>query len=205
MAKKVFVSFRFSDGKIYKDRLCELFDSQDIIDCSENEDRSKMTEETIKNYLYNKLKRTSITIVLLTPEAIDYQKNIFGNIDDWLYDELKYSLEDREENRTNGVIALYTPEAKDLLLEEKIHKCDKCNKEKKVIIIKEFNNLVRKNMRNVKNEYKQSLCNNLFDALEDSYCSLIPFNNFLDNMNSYIENAINKRNRKDEFNLTKRM
>lgn len=94
MAIKVFISFRFSDGKYIKDELVDLFDeSTEIINRSEDVDRSKMSEDTIQEYLYEKLKDTSVTIVLLTPDAVSYRKNWVGNYDDWLYDELRYSLE----------------------------------------------------------------------------------------------------------------
>ena len=89
MAIKVFISFRFSDGKYIKDELVDLFDeSTEIINRSEDVDRSKMSEDTIQEYLYEKLKDTSVTIVLLTPDAVSYRKNWVGNYDDWLYDEL---------------------------------------------------------------------------------------------------------------------
>lgn len=80
MATKVFISFRFSDGKELKDELIELFDSStEVINRSEDVDRSEMSEDTIQEYLYEKLKNTSVTIVILTPEAVDYRKNFWGN------------------------------------------------------------------------------------------------------------------------------
>lgn len=94
MATKVFISFRFDDGEDIKDELVDLFDaSTEVINRSEDMDRSQMSEDTIQDYLYEKLKDTSVTIVLLTPKAVSYQKDWFGNYDDWLYDELRYSLE----------------------------------------------------------------------------------------------------------------
>ena len=63
MAKNVFISFRYSDGHWYKDALSKLFDGySDTVDFSEDEDRSRMSEVTIKNYLYGKLRRSSVTI-----------------------------------------------------------------------------------------------------------------------------------------------
>ena len=90
MATKVFISFRFSDGKMIKDELVDLFDeSTEVINRYEDVDRSQMSEGTIQEYLYEKLKDTSVTIVLLTPEAVSYRKNWVGNYDDWIYDELR--------------------------------------------------------------------------------------------------------------------
>lgn len=207
MARRVFISFRFGDGLKYKNNLCELIDqSEDVIDCSEDEDRSNMSEETIKKYLYNKLQRTSVTIVLLTPEAIEYNKDFrTGKYDDWMYDELRFSLEDRAYNTTNGVIAVYTEEAKNTLISASIHNCDVCKKEDTVSILKNFNNLVRENMLNIKDSFKKNHCNGIYDSLEDSYISLISYDDFISDINKYIDNAISKKERRDEFILVKRL
>lgn len=205
MARNVFVSFRFSDGEEYKNKLCDKFEDEDVIDYSEDEDRSSMSDESIRKFLYSKLKRTSITIVILTPEAVNYKKNFLGNYDDWLYDELRYSLEDREENRTNGVIALYTEEAEDLLFSRNTHICDICNEETDVKTIKDFDNLVKENMMNIKPRYKHNQCTGIYDSMKDSYCSLVAYESFLENMDYYLDNALDKRDRKEEFELVKRM
>ena len=119
MARNVFISFRYSDGYLLKDELASLFDANvDTVDCSEDEDRSHMSDSSIRNFLYRKLRHTSVTIMLLTPQAIEYRtKRIFNPqalryetvFDDWIYDEIRYSLEYREGNATNGLVAVYTP------------------------------------------------------------------------------------------------
>lgn len=206
MARNVFISFRFSDGEKYKKELCKLFDKvDDVIDTSEDEDRSDQSEETIKKYLYSKLKRSSVTIVLLTPNAIDYNRTWTGKCDDWMYDELRYSLEDRDGNLTNGVIAVYTEEAKNMLYSETTHKCNTCNAESDVICLSDFDNLVRKNMLNVLAKYKTNKCDNIYDSMEDSYISLISLKEFKKDINKYIENAVSKKERRDQFKLVKTM
>lgn len=206
MATNVFVSFRFKDGVDLKEELIELFDSStEVINRSEDEDRSEMTEETIRKYLYDKLKNTSVTIIILTPEAINYRKDWFGEYDDWLYDELRYSLEDRDKNRTNGAIALYTDESRDLLMKSNTHSCNVCNEETSCTTILQFENLVRKNMMNIKSEYKAESCEDLYNSEKDSYISLVHFDDFKKDYNKYINVAKDKRDRKDEFDLVKRM
>lgn len=206
MATKVFVSFRFSDGESLKEELINLFDSStEVINRSEDEDRSEMTEETIRKYLYEKLKSTSVTIVILTPEAIEYKKDWLGRYDDWLYDELRYSLEDRSENRTNGAIALYTDDSVGKLMRSSTHSCNVCERETNITTILQFNNLVRKNMLNIKSEYKTELCEDLYNSEKDSYISLIHFDEFKKDYKQYIEAAKAKRDRKNEFNLVKRI
>ncbi len=198
MQRKVFVSFRFNDGHLYKEKLCEVLSkSNNLIDCSEDKDRSKLSEPVIRDYLYSKLRQTSVTIILLTPDAIKHKKNIFGKIDDWMYDEIRYSLEDRQNNRTNGLVAVYTPEAEKLLITH--------DYENNAISVAEVENLFRKNMMNIKNEYKHNQRYGMYDTDYDSYCSLISFNSFINNPERYINIAEEKRDRTNEYEIKRRL
>lgn len=206
MGTNVFISFRFNDGKELKEEIEKLFDSStDVYNRSENVDRSEMSNETIRNYLYGKLKETSITIVLLTPNAVNYKKDIFGKYDDWLYDELRYSLQDRVENRTNGVIALYTDESREQLIQRSTHTCSLCNEEQNTNSVLYFENLVRKNMMNIKDRYKSQQCVGLYDSDNDSYISLVHIDDFKTNFSEYIDKTKEKRDRKEEFEIVKEM
>lgn len=198
--RKVFVSFRFCDGIQVKDKLIEFLEEQDlIIDKSEDEDRQQMSDETIQSYLFEKLKDSSITIVLLTPEAIRYRRGIYNSIDDWMYDELRYSLYNRADNPINGVIALYTPQAGNMIISKSTHKCDKCNTTKNVQTILDFDNLVKDNMMNVKRTYKKNSCNDLFDSDYDSYISLVKLEEFYNNPSRYIDIATEKRRNSNRY------
>lgn len=193
MANKVFISFRFSDGNEYKQELEKLLENKSYtINVSESIDRSYQTEDTIKKYLFEKIADSTVTIVILTPEAINHKRNYYGNVDDWMYDELRYSLEDRNYNKTSGVIAVYTSSAENI-----VKSYDN--------IINEFSNLVRKNMFNVKNNCKKCTTLNRWDALEDHYISLVSWSDFIQNPKKYIDNALSKRDRLNEFDIVKRM
>lgn len=215
MAKNVFISFRYSDGHEYKDELAALFDgSDDTVDFSEDEDRSQMSEDTIRKFLYGKLKRSSVTIILLTPKAIKYNTTIryvsypyqYNTVfDDWLYDEVRYSLEDREGNSTNGLVAVYVPEAEQYLFQRKRHICSVCNKESEVLSMFDCNNLFRKNMMNVKPAYKQNPCLGIYDSDWDSYCSLVAYSDFKKDFGKYIDRAYQKREEFYKYDLVKRL
>ena len=193
MANNVFISFRYSDGIKYKEELSRKFEnSNDTLDFSEDEDRSKYTEETIRDFLYGKLRRSSVTIVLLTPNAINHEKNFLGQYDDWMYDEIRYSLEDRENNRTNGLVAVYTPEAKSYLMYDSLHRCQNCGKTSVVKTIRSVDNLFRKNMMNIKESFKNNKCIGVYNGDLDSYCSLISYEDFIDNFDKYIRIAEEK-------------
>lgn len=196
MASNVFISFRYNDGYKYKDDLSRRFDlNYDTVDYSEDEDRSFMSEGTIQNYLYKKLRRSSVTIVLLTPNAINHKKDYYGRYSDWMYDEIRYSLENREGNRSNGLIAVYTKEAKGLLIE----------KTSEGSLIKSVDNLFRANMMNVKPEYKHTSKDGWFDNDLDSYCSLVSYEEFVANIPWYIDNALKKREEKYKYDIKCRL
>ncbi len=195
MANKVFISFRMSDGGKIKENLVEKLKDW-TINKSEEVDRRGMTDETIKRYLYEKLADSSLTIVLLTPNAINYETEEYTEkINDWLYDELRYSLENREGNKTNGVLAIYTEEAKSQLIDDS----------GETIKINNFNNLVRKNMFNIKSSYKKNPNQNIYDSDYDHYISLISLNSFLANPKKYIDIAIEKRSVIDHYEIKCRM
>ncbi len=197
MAKNVFISFRFSDGNRYKEYLSRLFDKySDTIDYSEDVDRSRMSDVTIKQYLYGKLRRSSVTIVLLTPSAVNHKKNWRGDYVDWMYDEIRYSLESREGNRTNGLVAVYTPEAANLLVNVQ---------SSGTVSVNTVDNLFRKNMMNVKPQYKKNPNPGIFDRDYDSYCSLIEWDEFIKNIGKYIEISSQKRDAIYKYDITKRL
>lgn len=205
MGTNVFISFRYKDGIELKETIEDLFDSNEVYNRSEDVDRSTMSEETIRKYLYEKIRETSVTIVLLTPLAVSYEKNASGQYDDWLYDELRYSLQDRSENRTNGAVAVYTDESQMQLYSLVEHSCSVCNTTSKCKSILSFDNLVRKNMFNVKEEFKKCSCYDVYDSDEDSYISLVHIDKFKENCVKYIENAKSKRDRKEQFDIVKEM
>ncbi len=197
MAYNVFISFRYRDGKNYKKDLSDLFDqNRDTIDFSEDLDRSNMSDDMIKQYLYQKLRRSSVTIILLTPLAVNHQKNWLDKYDDWMYDEIRYSLENREGNRTNGLVAVYTPEAASLLVNIQ---------PLKPVEVYNVDNLFRRNMMNVKPEYKKDSNPNTFNRDYDSYCSLISWYEFIKNIGKYVEIASKKRDEIYKYVINKRL
>ena len=94
------------------------------------------------------------------------------------------------------LIIVYTKDAKSLVIDSETDD---------LIVVSDFDNLVRKNMMNVKSDKKVCPDEGRYDLLLDSYASLISYDLFLSNPQKHIDNAIEKRNRKDDFNLVKRM
>ncbi len=196
MAYNVFISFRYSDGHLYKEYLSARFNrNYDTVDFSEDDNRSSLTDATIQGYLYRKLKCSSVTIVLLTPMALNHQKDYYGRYSDWMYDEIRYSLENREGNKTNGIIAVYTSDAKPYLIGPSTGG----------IRVTPFDNLCYANMMNVKPEYKQNPWPKVYDPYVDSFCSLVPYEDFVKNIAFYIDNAVDKKNNRHKYNIVCRL
>lgn len=206
MAVNVFISFRYSDGNKYKEELVSILDKNlRTIDFSEDKDRSNMSEETIQKYLYDKIRKTSVTIILLTPNAINHKKNFFGEYDDWMHDEIRFSLEDREQNRTSGLVAVYTKETKDMIIKKSSHCCKVCNETQICTTILDFDNLARKNMFNIKPSHKHNKCIDLYDSKYDHYCQLVSYEEFVKDVDKYINIAYEKREVCDKYNLKKNL
>lgn len=196
MARNVFISFRYSDGHWYKEDLAKRFDRNiDTVDYSEDKDRSGMSDYTIQSYLYNKLRRSSVTIVLLTPEAVNHKKDVYGKYSDWMYDEIRFSMENREGNRTNGIIAVYTKDAEPYVLQRMSGGS----------FIKNFDNLCRANMMNIRTSYKTNPQTDWYDRDWDSYCSLVSYDDFIKNTSRYIDYAIIKRDEKYKYDVVCRL
>jgi len=196
MATKVFVSFRFSDGNEYKKEIVSLLEEKNYsVDVSEDEDRSEFSDDTIQKYLYDKIRESSITVVILTPKAINYQRTN-GKIDDWLYDEVSYSLKQYDGKRSNGVIAVYPEKSENLIFSH-------VDGDKR--IIRDLENLTKKNSLNVKDKYKVNPDQNWYNDAEDCYVSFVKYANFKANMQNYLDNAIDKKDHVDHFDIIKEL
>ena len=128
--------------------------------------------------------------------AINHKHDWFGGYDDWMYDEIRYSLENRDYNKTNGLVAVYTPEVEEEIIARNANG---------TISVKEVDNLFRKNMMNVKPQYKKNPSSNIYDRDYDSYCSLISWNDFTSNLGKYIDISCKKREELYKYNIVKRL
>ena len=119
-----------------------------------------------------------------------------SDYDDWMYDEIRFSLESREGNCTNGLVAVYTPEAANLLVNAR---------SSGTVSVNNVDNLFRRNMMNVKPQYKKNPNPGIFDRDYDSYCSLIEWSEFTKNIGKYIEIASQKREAAYKYDIIKRL
>lgn len=111
-----FISYSHDKENIKKfNKINELIsNSNNCINYTERKDKSEFPREVIWNYLHDRISGSSCTIVLLTDDLMDRNKNRYkiecrrGNFlhSGWVYKEISASLRNRKDNRLNGLVCV---------------------------------------------------------------------------------------------------
>ncbi|MDK2819210.1 MAG: toll/interleukin-1 receptor domain-containing protein [Mycoplasmataceae bacterium] len=205
--RKIFISYSHTEqNKRLKENLATFLSNKNlIIDKSEREDKSNLTDETIWKHLEQRIKGSTITIVLLTKDLFLNNKHklnyVVGSFLDsgWIYNEISASLRNWDANKINGIIVVYEPEAEEYIQKNQPSKCTHCAN-KSVNMIHLGNKIIRKNMFNINEKFKMDKNCEYHDSEEDNFISLVSLNNFKNNPSKYIENAFAKREKQINSN-----
>lgn len=203
--KKVFVSYKYSDvveGREkkfnFRDKLIEILGENGFRHKGEDDeslDLSSYNNEQIVARIAPDIKNSSITVVLITPNA---------RFSKWIPWEISLSLRERtykhEKNMTrNGVIGVYLP--------LDINKMPDINGNYDYYITKQscgtnthhtnhFPKMIQDNTFNLKNgshECSKGCHKNVYTSGEGSYIELIRWDEFIEDIDSCIERAWNRR------------
>ena len=229
MGRNVFVSYKYSDSKVqdlglfeiteywgikenrkitttarhYVDKLAEKLDKEDHIYKGENDGESlqSLADSTIASKLGDKIFYSSVTIVLISKGMKDLIK---AEKEQWIPWEISYSLrqQDRQgrKSKTNGVIAVILPDEFGSY-SYYINNDSFCNCE--MITTSFLFNILKDNMFNVRNPDRKD-CNGRWIYYGDhSYINSVKWDAFIKSPSTYIDKAIELRDRKDEFELIK--
>lgn len=205
--RNLFISFSFNKSLNIKNRIAEKLESMgDIVNYSEKEDKSHLTDESIWNALLNRIKGSTITVVILSKDLVTEGKGEAGrNFMDsgWVYKEISASLRDWNNNRINGVIAVAPDNFYDEFLTRR--RCFECQGIHYSFKEGMINEIITANEHNVKDKFKKGgKCSD--DPLHDCYISVVRFSEFMQNPKKFIDNAADKRDRQirnQEFIITK--
>lgn len=200
MARKTFVSYKYSEAQDIRDDILEALGEDATYyqgETSDSPDLTDTTTESIKKNLADMIYDTSVTIVVISPNL--KQSN-------WIDWEIEYSLKEitraDRTSSTNGIVGVimkynggyswivgyssYTDGCKPRTIENsKLYR------------------IISDNRFNLKKpKYACERCETV-DMLNGSYISLIEEADFLKDPSKYIENAYEKSEEIDTFEISK--
>lgn len=226
MGHKIFVSYKYKDDDVYNlnyfenstvrnyvDKFEEKLDNTNHIYKGEenDEDLSAYTDDTIWEKLKDRIYDSTLTVVFISPNM---KVNNKKDRDQWIPWEISYSLKEtsrKTENgdirtsKTNAMIAVVLPDSNNsyaYYLEDrnccssfcKTHHTDKLFK------------ILRENKFNLKNATKMD-CSNISDEKiwvgDCSYIKAVRWNDFIDNIDFYINEAYDRLDNIENYNISK--
>lgn len=227
MGRKVFVTYKYGDTQVqdldiyedtiwfgrhkvqtkarhYVNEISSLLDQEDHIYKGEADGQSlaDFSDEYIESALRAKIYDSSITIVIVSKGMKDLWKS---EKDQWMPWEISYSLKEYTRNgRTslsNGIIAVVLPDENGsygyYLSKDSVCNCTNYN-------TPFLFQILRENMFNIKIP-DTHICSNgsTIYSGDFSYISSIKWEDFKINPNKYLDKAIELRDKKAHYNITK--
>lgn len=228
MGNKIFVSYKYADSNVMDlapDNYWELCTVRDYVDEiektlkfntehiykgeSDGEDLSKLSETTIWEKLKNRIKDSTLTIVLISSNMKDWYKS---DKDQWIPREISYSLKEISRinkngqpitSRTNAMIAVILPD-KTGSYSYYMYNQNCCNTHCTTLITDKLFNILKENMFNSK-YCKTSLCTNGSKIWhgESSYIESVTWDDFKEDMQKYIDKAYKRQDNIDDYEICK--
>lgn len=203
MARKTFISYKYSEARGTRDKIYEALGENARYyrgETSLSPDLTDTTTENIKSKLADKMSQTSVTIVVISPNMKDSV---------WISWEIEYCLKSITRmgrvSSTNGVVGVIQKVAGGYdWLVSKSDNDDGC-KNIRTIDSNYLYPIINKNRFNLLPQHQKYMCARCktVDQLTGSYISLIEEHQFLATPDKYIENAYQKSEVCENFELVK--
>lgn len=189
MSHKTFISYKYSEGQQLRDKIIDALGENSTYykgETSESPDLTDNSTESIKKSLRDMMYDTSVTIVIISPNM---KKS------SWIDWEIEYSLKkvtrSGRTSQTNGVVGVIMKINGDYSWFEKVTQ----NKDGCAVVTyddSKVHDIISKN-RFVQNPKVYS-CENCkcVNPLSGVYISYVREDDFLDNIDKYIDNAYDK-------------
>jgi len=200
MARKTFISYKYSEAQDLRDEIIEKMGEDATFYQGETSDSSDLTDtttENIKNNLKDMMYNTSVTIVIISPN-IKQSKWI-----DW---EIEYCLKEisRKDrtSKTNGIVAVIQKVNGNYdWFKSMNNQNDGCFSSSYSEYLVYY--IISENRYNQSpKEYSCETCKTI-NALTGSYISYVEEDVFLSDIDKYVENAYEKSENSDNYILKK--
>jgi len=226
MGRKIFISYKYADSNVnnisgsiwgsstvrdYVDKIEEIIDSSDHIYKAESdgEDLSHLSEEQIWELLKDRIYDSSLTIVMISPNMKEYFKL---EKDQWIPSEISYSLKaisrknkngDSVTSTENALLAVVVPDRNNsysYYMDNK--KC--CDSGCRTLQNSNLFKIMSKNMFNLK-EPNKKVCDDgsIIHYGDYSYISVVKWDDFIGDMNIYIDKAYEIKGNISSYDITK--
>lgn len=224
MGHKVFVSYKYKDSDVaplegysketardYVDYLQDNKFSGDDLNKAENddEDLSVFKDETIRTKLKDKIWDSSVTLVLISPNMVERFK---AEKNQWIPWEVSYSLRTQTKANSrslpNALIAVTLPDrfnSYKYFITHWTYTDENSKKEKNVTTIHfdQTFQIIHKNMFNQKNPITEEINGETVYFGAYSYMIAVKWEDFISNIDSYINRALVLRDKISEYNPCK--
>lgn len=222
MGKKIFISYKYSDKLVrqfigssiwspttardYVDVLQNKIDSSDHINKGEDdgEDMSTLADSTIASKLGDKIFDSSVTIVFISKGMKESYKR---DKDQWIPWEISYSLKEQSrsyaKSKTNAVLAVVLPDENgsyEYFITN--NQCNNCSC--RTLHTDRLFDIIKYNMFNQKNKIRKncSFGSEVFVGYP-SYIHTVKWDDFINDINSYIDIAITIWKNRDDYDIRK--
>ena len=200
MARKTFISYKYSEARRLRDDIIKALGKDAMYYQGETSDSPNLSDrktETIREHLKDMIFGTSVTIVIISPHMTE------SNWIDW---EIEYSLREYSRNgkasKSNGIVGVIMKVNGGYSWLRSI----KTNVDGHTSIINDTSKLYKIINDNRFNEnprvYQCNKCKTI-DRLSGSYISIIEEGEFLENPQYFIENAYEKCKSIDKYIISK--
>ena len=221
MGNKIFVSYKFKDEDVYPlfvyskttvrdyvDKLEGYFEKTDNIykGESDDEDLSKLSDDTIWEKLKGRIYDSTITIVCISPNMKENHKY---DKSQWIPWEISYSLKEMTRNdrtsHSNAILAIVLPDKQNSYeYFVRNNKCNDCSC--RTVHTNTLFNILKNNMFNQINKNKfncTSPDNGAVYTGDSSYIKSVKWMDFVYNPNYYIPKAVDIKSRIKEYEIQK--
>lgn len=215
MGKKIFVSYKYADGQVrnlpnnfyttardYVDVLQSKLDNSDHIYKGEDdgEDLGSLADSTIGSKLGDKIFDSSVTIVFISKGM----KEAKLDKDQWIPWEISYSLKEQSRqgrtSKTNAVLAVVLPDEwgnYDYFMKYNPN----CNST--TLMTNTLFDILRYNMFNIKQPETRECNGSTIYHGYSSYIHSVKWIDFINDIDTYIDIAVQIRDNRDNYNIRK--